>query len=72
MVLCDLGPGDLVVGAGGSELLLHVDPSSPPERWQGKDWSVIDGSSRHARLRIGARTCAATAAGRHRRGGRRR
>ena len=24
--LCDLGPGDLTVGAGGSELLLHVDP----------------------------------------------
>jgi hypothetical protein len=30
--LCDLGPGDLMVGAGGSELLLHVDPGTLPKR----------------------------------------
>src|SRR6478609_5889106 len=52
--LCDLGPGDLTVGAGGSELLLHVDLSSSPERWRGNDWSVLHASSRHARLRIGS------------------
>ena len=39
--LCDLGPGDLMVDAGGSELLLHVHPWSPPEQWPEKDWSVL-------------------------------
>ena len=60
---CDLGPGDLTVGAGGSELLLHVDLGSLPEQWPEKDWSVLHVSSRHAALRIGGATQLAMRAG---------